>query len=138
MATCTLPDEYFEEFKALKKERSPKNTAMVFMIDKSKHEFKIEETFVDISLEKLQEELSNTSPRYIVYVYKHTHPDGRQSFPMVFIYFMPKGISPAVAMTYSANKEILVNKLEIMKSFNAETVETLTEPWLKEKLAFFK
>jgi len=118
--------------------RSPENTAIVFMIDRPNFAFKVEEVFENITLEKLQEELSDTSPRYIVYVSKHTHPDGRISYPMVFIYFMPKQINPAIAMIYSTNKQVLVNKLEIMKCFEASTVETLTTPWLVEKLAFFK
>ncbi|EGC33206.1 hypothetical protein DICPUDRAFT_88870 [Dictyostelium purpureum] len=134
MATCVLPDEVFEEYKKYKNIRSPKNTAIVFMIDQKNALFKIEEVFEDMSLEKLQDELSNSSPRYIVYIYKHTHPDGRQSFPMTFIYFMPKGISPTVAMTYSANKQNLFNKLEVQKSFDADDVEQLTEPWLIERL----
>ncbi|EGG13833.1 putative actin binding protein [Cavenderia fasciculata] len=138
MATCTLDDEDFEIFKKFKMQKNPTNSAMIFRCDTKEHKFKIEETIEDISLEKLTEEMSSSSPRYIAYVYRYTHKDGRISFPIVFIYFMPKGISPTIAMTYSANKQNLVNRLDIAKSFDANTLSTLTEDWLKEKLAFFK
>ncbi|KAF2068208.1 hypothetical protein CYY_010469 [Polysphondylium violaceum] len=118
--------------------RAPENVAIVFMIERSTFTFKVEEVFENISLEKLTEELSDTSPRYIVYISKYTHPDGRVSYPMVFIYFMPKQINPSIAMIYSTNKVVLVNKLEINKCFDASALETLTTPWLVEKLAFFK
>eukprot|EP01133_Synstelium_polycarpum_P016760 gene16760-19928_t len=138
MATCTLDDEDFATFKKFKMMKNPTNSAMIFMIDKVNHKYKIEETIEDITLEKLAEEMSESSPRYVAYVYKYTHQDGRVSFPIVFIYYMPRGISPANAMTYSANKQNLVNRLDIAKSFDAETLDTLTEDWLKQKLAFFK
>ncbi|KYR01472.1 putative actin binding protein [Tieghemostelium lacteum] len=138
MATCPLADEDYERYKKIKMQRTPLNTAITFRVDVKNEKTIIDEIIEDISLEKLQEELSESSPRYIAYVSKYTHPDGRCSYPIVFIYFMPRGISPAMAMTYSANKQNLVNRLEIMKSFDADNLETLTEPWLKEKLAFFK
>eukprot|EP01132_Coremiostelium_polycephalum_P002410 gene2410-2977_t len=139
MATCTVPDAVFEEFKKFKMRRDPPNSAMIFTIDRPNHEFKLAETIDNMtSIEQLQSEISPSAPKYIVYVHKYTHPDGRTSYPLVFIYYMPRGVSPPIAMSYSANKPTLVHKLEIMKCFDAETLETLTSDWLKEKLAFFK
>ncbi|GAM18091.1 hypothetical protein SAMD00019534_012660 [Acytostelium subglobosum LB1] len=138
MATCDLDDEAFATYKKFKMAKNPKPSALILRVDKPTQKIVVDQHLEDISLEQLQDELSTSSPRYIIYVYKYTHQDARVSFPIVFIYYMPKGISPALAMTYANNKEKLFTKLELGKSFDAETPSTLTEEWLKEKLAFFK
>ncbi|EFA82445.1 putative actin binding protein [Heterostelium album PN500] len=113
MATCEIDADVLQVFKKFKMAKDPKPSALIFRIDKDAHRFVIADEIIDISLEKLQEELSTSTPRYIVYVTKYTHQDGRISYPIVFIYYMPKGISPALAMTYSANKEKLFRALEL-------------------------
>jgi len=47
------------------------------------------EQFDEISVENLAEELPENSPRYVVLSYELNHPDGRKSFPLVLVNWVP-------------------------------------------------
>ncbi|KAF7973391.1 hypothetical protein HWV62_15170 [Athelia sp. TMB] len=47
------------------------------------------ETFDNISIADLAEELPENSPRYVVISYELKHSDGRTSFPLVLINWAP-------------------------------------------------
>lgn len=42
-------------------------------------------------MEDLQEELPTSQPRFVVYSYCYNHEDGRQSYPLCFIFVTPQG-----------------------------------------------
>ena len=50
--------------------------------------------------------------RYVVYSYRHERPDGRVSFPLIFIYYSPNGVKPDMHMMYASSKTNLVQKLD--------------------------
>ena len=81
--------------------------------------------------------LPESVPRFICYSYKQVWRDGRTSYPVCFIYYCPREIQPNLAMMYTATKNTVCTKFEIMKSFDLEEAELLNEDWLKEKLGFF-
>jgi hypothetical protein len=96
------------------------------------------------------------------------HDDGRTSFPLVFIFYCPKGINTKLNILYASTKPVLTESLQVQKVgwaraavggccapnpdlfssnarsfpplqlFSVATTEELTESWLKDKLAFFK
>eukprot|EP00026_Physarum_polycephalum_P020137 Phypoly_transcript_22528.p1 GENE.Phypoly_transcript_22528~~Phypoly_transcript_22528.p1 ORF type:complete len:142 (-),score=26.35 Phypoly_transcript_22528:98-523(-) len=141
MGTCIIPDELMEEYKKFKLDKSTaENSALILKVDLLSEPPKVvvDEIRKQVSLEEIAEDLTESQPRYIVYSYKYTHKDGRLSFPLVLIFYAPQELHPRTAMMYSSTKQPLVNKLQVMKTWDVQTPETLTEEWLKEKLAFFK
>jgi hypothetical protein len=42
-------------------------------------------------VDDLRESLPEHQPRYVVYIYRREHADGRVSYPMCFIYVTPRG-----------------------------------------------
>jgi hypothetical protein len=43
------------------------------------------------SYSQVVEALPDFQPRFLIYSFVHEHADGRQSFPMVYIYYCPIG-----------------------------------------------
>lgn len=62
-------------------------------IDPKERKIVIDEEIEDQLLDDLQYELPDQSPRYVIYQFTHTHPDGRKSVPLVFIFLSPAGMS---------------------------------------------
>lgn len=70
---------------------------------------------IEAEIDEVGEDLPEATPRYIAYSYKRVHPDGRLSFPLVFIFYCPPGISTSLNILYSSTKTLLVNELHISK-----------------------
>jgi Cofilin/tropomyosin-type actin-binding protein len=68
-----------------------------------------------ISVEDLVMELPDTTPRYVLYSYKYTHSDGRMSYPLCMIYYVPRGIRTSLNMLYASTKPVLVQTFSLMK-----------------------
>jgi hypothetical protein len=62
-------------------------------IDPKERKIVIDEEIEDQLLDDLQYELPDQSPRYVLYQFTHTHPDGRKSVPLVFIFLSPAGMA---------------------------------------------
>jgi len=135
--TCTIPDELVAVFKKFKMSNG-QNDVLIFKINKNDLVVEIEHTLNNQSCEDIGEMLPESAPRYVVYSYKYVHSDGRLSFPLCFIFYSPQAVNPALNMLYSSTKNVLVNRLEIMKIFDITSTSELTEEWLLTKLAFFK
>eukprot|EP01112_Ceratiomyxa_fruticulosa_P011684 TRINITY_DN3195_c0_g1_i1.p1 TRINITY_DN3195_c0_g1~~TRINITY_DN3195_c0_g1_i1.p1 ORF type:complete len:139 (+),score=18.14 TRINITY_DN3195_c0_g1_i1:178-594(+) len=138
MAVCHLPDEIIAEFKKLKLARDPVDTALILKINPRAMVVEKDSILEKVSIEDIAQELPDSSPRYIIYSFKYTRPDGRMSYPIVFIFYCPREIQPNIAMLYTSTKQNVIQKLEILKTWDAQEPETLTTDWLKEKMAFFK
>eukprot|EP01113_Clastostelium_recurvatum_P046407 TRINITY_DN812_c0_g1_i2.p1 TRINITY_DN812_c0_g1~~TRINITY_DN812_c0_g1_i2.p1 ORF type:complete len:155 (+),score=36.95 TRINITY_DN812_c0_g1_i2:50-466(+) len=138
MAMCSLPDAVVTEFKKFKLAKDPANTGFILKVNKKDMIIELDETLTNVTVEEIAEQLPEAAPRYIIYSYKQARDDGRVSYPIVFIFYCPRGISPELAMLASSSKTNITNRLDISKSFDLQEAETLTTDWLKEKLAFFK
>ena len=136
--TCNIPDGVVAAFRKFKLGKSIENTALIMVINKETLDVEIADTIANTPIDDLQYELPESAPRFIAYSYKYTHDDGRVSYPLVFIFYCPPGINPALNMMYASTKQRLSNALEIMKIFDVRNAEDMTEAWLKDKLGFFK
>jgi len=135
--TCEIPDEVVQAFKKFKLSNKA-NAAVLWKINKAELKVELDCTLDDVSLKQIAADLPESVPRYIAYSYKHTHSDGRTSLPLVFIFYCPSDISPTLNMLYASTKTRLINSLQIMKTFDIQSSETLTEDWLKGKLKLFE
>jgi len=135
--TCEIPEEIKEHFRKFKLANKT-NGAVIYKINAPKLIVEIEEEIDNCSLEQIAQQLPESAPRFIAYSYKHSHPDGRVSMPLVFIFYCPSDINPNAAMLYSSTKTRLVNAIQVMKIFDVQDSSQLSEQWLIEKLKFFK
>ncbi len=69
--------------------QSEELTILLGKVDRDSLKVQIETSLDDTTVEEIVEELPETQPRYIVLSYAHTHADGRVSYPLIFIYWIP-------------------------------------------------
>ncbi|KAF9570223.1 hypothetical protein EC968_002102 [Mortierella alpina] len=103
-------------------------------IDKNKLLIEEDEDLELESLDELAETLPENTPRYVVVSYELKHDDGRVSYPLVFIYYSPKGVKPELNMLYASAKTHFQNKIGLGKVFDLRDAESLTEQWMRSKL----
>jgi len=134
--TCEIPPEVKEAGKQFKLSKKT-SYALILKINKEKLMVEIDSTLENQTLEDVASSLPDSAPRYILYSYLHKHADGRTSLPLVFIFYCPRDINPALNIMYASTKTRLINDLQVMKTFDVQTSDDLTEEWLKTKLKLF-
>ncbi|KAJ3115315.1 hypothetical protein HK098_006999 [Nowakowskiella sp. JEL0407] len=94
-----------------------------------------DEFFEDVSLEELAENLPETTPRFIILSYELKHKDGRVSYPLVGIYYVPDGANDTSKILYASTKTFLFQSADIVgKVYDLQDAEELTAEWLENKL----
>ena len=77
----------------------------------------IEDTIDDnANLQDIADDLPESVPRYIILSYKWKKDDGRLTYPLIFLYYIPPQIKPALAMLYSSTKHELGVKINVNKT----------------------
>lgn len=137
-STCTIDARVLEECRKLRFMKDPRNTAIILKINVKQMVIEVDEILEDCSIDQVGEGLPESSPRYILYSYKFVRPDGRVSFPLMFIFYSPEAVNMGLNMHYASSKPMLAQKLEISKLFDVNDSAQLNDAWLKEKLAFFR
>eukprot|EP01134_Creolimax_fragrantissima_P000623 CFRG0623T1 len=135
---CTIEPEVLEKCKKFRFRRKENEAAIVLKIDPKAKLIKFEEEFEDMTLDDLQYELPDQSPRYLVYSFTYTHEDGRKSSPMIFILISPEGGKYELNMMYSGSMLSLTEAIGVTKVYQITDLEELTQKWVLEQLAFFK
>lgn len=93
-------------------------------IDKKTYEIKQDdEAGVVESLEKLEEELPDNSPRYVVVSYPVTLPDGRKSNPYVMLYYLPPNSSQNERMLYAQATELFKSRANVSRMIEIKESE---------------
>ena len=111
------PDKQLEEgikqFRT-RQDKPGQASALVMKVDKESQTIVLEELLGNLeTLEELTDSLPDHQPRFIVYSCCLEHADGRNSFPMVFIFFSPRDCKPELQMMYAGSKLELVNKVRL-------------------------
>ena len=103
--------------------------ATVYAIDRKTYEIKKDEDIEDIveSLEELEDELPDTSPRFVVLSYPVTTKDGRMSFPFVMLYYLPPNASQNDRMLYAGATELFKNKANVSRMLEVSESEDFEE-----------
>lgn len=137
-ATTVIPDELKAAFRKFKLGgKKQENCVFVMKISVKKLEVMLDYEESGVSIEDIAMNLPDSIPRFIVYSYKHTHKDGRVSYPLIFIYYCPTGGPTNTNILYSSTKPLIADALQIKKIFDCKDSEEMTEEWLLSKLAFF-
>ncbi|RUP43222.1 hypothetical protein BC936DRAFT_137462 [Jimgerdemannia flammicorona] len=104
---CDIDPKVLEKLKQFRfAKKSKGNAAYVFEED---------EMYDDITMEDLVDVLPENSPRYIVLSYELHHHDGRNSFPLVFIYWSPNTVKSEMHMLYAGVKTYLQSQADVSK-----------------------
>ncbi|KAJ3387871.1 hypothetical protein HDU92_001759 [Lobulomyces angularis] len=123
--------ESFKKFRFKKLQDDTKLDCLILKIVADKLLVVKDSEFDGISLDDLKEELPDTSPRFILLTFQHTHLDGRISNPLVGINYSPRESSMDDKMLYSWAKTTVFNAADIRgKIFELHEIEDLDEEWL--------
>jgi len=134
--TCEISPEVVDEGKKFKLSKKTSH-ALILKINKEKLMVEIDTPLEDATIEDVANNLPDSAPRYILYSYQYKHSDGRSSNPLVFIFYCPRDINPTLNMLYASTKTLLINTLQVMKTFDIQVSEDLNEQWLNNKLKLF-
>jgi len=103
----------------------------------NREKLEVEEDFFEENIsdftEFVQERLPESTPRFLVYSGKYSHPGGRVTYPLVFFFYCPP-TSVENNSLYASTKTRLVNKLEIGKIADLRDKEDVSEQWLQDIL----
>jgi len=133
--TVDIPKAVKDELKKFRFAKSNGISALVAKVNKRELIIQIEETYNDLTLEELVEELPESSPRYILLSYKFTTNDGRVTNPLVLINWVPPSCEMSL-LTLHASAWIEFEQLaDASKVFDVrDGAEGLTEETLKAHL----
>jgi len=132
--TVDIPQELKDSIRKFRFARHKGNAALVVKINKQKLIMEEVESFDDIELEDLAEELPEASPRYVVLSYKYVH-DGLTSFPLVLINWAPSCETSLLTLHASALLSFQTT-VDIAKCFEVrDGAEGLTKAALEAKLS---
>lgn len=135
--TADIGDEIVAAFRKFKLSKSKTTNVMIFKINVKELKVEVEDTVEGVNFDNLREDLPVSTPRFIVMSYEWKMEDDRVSYPLIFLYYSPEA-SAKLNMLYASTKARLSKALDLNKEFDFKDPETLTEDWLKSKLAFFK
>lgn len=115
--------------------RKAKNIAAITMKASAKTlTVDLDETYEDVSIEDIADDLPTAEPRYLLISYVLNHSDGRVSYPQCFIFYTPPSAKPELRMLYSSSKPGVEGKIDATKSYELRSSEDLTDEWLEEEL----
>ena len=118
VCVCRVDPQLEQEIKQFRtrKEKVARGSALVMKVDKESQTIVLDELLENLeSLEELTDSLPDHQPRFIVYTCCLEHEDGRNSFPIIFIFFSPRDCKPELQMMYAGSKLELVNKVRGQK-----------------------
>ncbi|EIN07231.1 glia maturation factor beta [Punctularia strigosozonata HHB-11173 SS5] len=88
--TVDIPQELKDALRKFRfARRNAGSAAMIVRVNKQKLILEEVEQYDSISIEDLAEELPENNPRYVVLSYELHHSDGRKSFPLVLLNWVP-------------------------------------------------
>eukprot|EP00802_Teleaulax_amphioxeia_P031716 Tamp_35148.p2 GENE.Tamp_35148~~Tamp_35148.p2 ORF type:complete len:144 (+),score=55.39 Tamp_35148:109-540(+) len=106
--------------------------ALVLKIDSDNEQVVVDGDIALISPEDLQDELSDSAPRWILWLFKHARDDGRVQYPLLLVYFSPESCNAKAKMLYSSCTPFIAQTLEISKVHELQDLEDMTIERLQE------
>merc|ERR1712112_712057 len=82
---CSIDTDLIKSVKKLTFRSSAEGEAIVMKVDTVAQSVVVDDTLEDISVDELREALPEHEPRFVAYSFRHTHADGHQSYPLLFL-----------------------------------------------------
>ena len=89
---------------------------------------------VETVADKLEDFALSGSPRYLLYIYKFAHADGRVQFPIAFVLLMPEQTPLELKVLYTRPVVSLCDTFKVNKHFPLDDPEDFDADWLETKL----
>jgi len=115
------------------RQRGSGGDALIVKIEHELNELQVEHEFTGTTLEAIGEEL-DTDPRYILYMHKVQHRDGRVQYPIAFIVFLPDNVPVHLKVLYTRPIVTLCDTFKVAKHLALEDPDDLDEEWLLKGL----
>jgi len=122
------------------RQRGTGGDTLIIRIDHERNMLLLEQSIKGVAnLETLAELLEDESePRYVLYIHKVAHRDGRVQYPIAFIVWMPEGIPVHLKVMYTRPVVVLVENFQVNKHITLDDPEDLTDEWLEKQLGIEK
>jgi len=118
------------------RQRGTGGDALVVKIDHEQDELQLEENLRGTTVEAMAERLEDCNePRYVLFIHKLTHTDGRTTYPISFIVFMPENVPAHLKVMYTRPIPMITETFKVNKHFTLEDPEDLDLEWLEAKIA---
>jgi len=134
LTVCSVDEELESQLKSFRKRREISCAAIVMRVEKDAQTIVCDEVLEDTNTEEVRESLPDHQPRFVLLSYPLVQRDGRQSFPLIFIFSTPRDCMPTLQMMYAGSKLSLVDKIRPQKIFEIRELEDLTEDYIESKL----
>lgn len=130
--TVDVSEDLQEHLKRMRFRKEKTNSCVVIKIDATTLQAVCEESLDDCSIEDIQEALPENSPRLLLLSYVLKHPEGRTSYPLVGISYIPATANTHNMMLYaSASTYVLSTKAQTSgKILELTDLEDLDDEWL--------
>lgn len=116
------------------RQRGGGGDTLVLRIEHERDMIEFDEQLKKASLDDIQELLDETEPRYILHIHEVGHRDGRKTFPIAFILFLPSHVPVHKKVLYTRPVSDLCTKFAVNKHITLEDPEDLDVEWLEKQL----
>mmetsp|Transcript_18633 Transcript_18633/g.61198 ORF Transcript_18633/g.61198 Transcript_18633/m.61198 type:complete len:110 (+) Transcript_18633:191-520(+) len=86
---------------------------------------------LEITPEELAEDMSESSPRWILWSMKISRDDGRIQQPLILVFFSPISCNTKLRMLYSSRTSLLAEALKISRVHEIQDLDDMTIDNLK-------
>ncbi|XP_063613259.1 glia maturation factor beta-like [Penaeus indicus] len=132
---CTINPELKEKLRKFRFRRATNNAAILMKVDQQASEIILEEELEDLEdIDELRDSIPDTQPRYVLISWRISHPDGRISYPMAFIFTTPRDCQPQLQMMYAGSYTHMIKECNLTKVFQVRDLEELDDDWLQNNL----
>lgn len=132
---CTINPDLKELVQKFRFRRAVNNAAIIMKVDQASSEIVKEEELEDVeNVDELRNSIPDTQPRYVLLSWAITHTDGRQSYPLAFIFTTPRDCQPHLQMLYAGSYNHVVKECGLTKVFQMRDLDELDEEWIKTHL----
>ena len=123
------------------RQRGQGGDAIIMRIDHEQGQLLIHEQCkalagVEALAEKLEDEASE--PRFVLYIHKVAHRDGRVQYPIGFFLYLPDHVPVHLKVLYTRPVVELAESFKVARHFTLDDPEDLTEAWLEEQMGIVK
>ncbi|KAL5532671.1 hypothetical protein ACEPAF_4445 [Sanghuangporus sanghuang] len=133
--TVDIPEELKQALRKFRFGRCNSSAAMVVKIDKKQLKMVEDETYDDISIDDLAQELPENAPRYVVLSYELKYVDGRKNYPLVLVNWSPTGSETSLLTLHASALIDFQNTVDVQKVIEIrDGAEGLTKEAIEAKL----
>ena len=122
------------------RQRGQGGDAIIMRIDHERGLVLIDEQCKGLpNVEALAEKFEDVSePRYLLYIHKVAHSDGRVQYPIGFCLYLPDQVPVHLKVLYTRPVVELADSFKVARHFTLDDPETLTDEWLEEMMGIVR